>query len=74
MLKFKFSFYLQYEERKFELRAENEEVCDKWIYVLDYLRTNLKAKQESFSQNLPIKVEPEGKTPESNKITADIRK
>lgn len=32
------SFSFNYEERKFELRADNEIECDKWIFSLEFLK------------------------------------
>lgn len=63
------SFFLQYEERKFELRAADEETCDKWIFVLTFLREYHQEKREKRENFIQISVETDNKTAEMSNFS-----
>ena len=48
---------MQYEERRFELRAANEEECEKWMYSISFLRESLKNRHETRTNQIKITVE-----------------
>ena len=60
-----FSFCLQYEERRFELRSENEDECEKWLFVLSFLRERIYDKRDNHTNSIQITVEPESRISES---------
>lgn len=50
----KLSFSFQYEERKFDLKAENDDERDKWMFAINFLIENYKFEDEKIKIDLKV--------------------